>query len=91
MIFKNLKCQFVIILFLLLIGCGRPYISGSIQVHSIHNDKPEIQLQNPIGEVEIGVERNNTSIFLRHFSSIPQSERGYGYNSIGVEHKLYLW
>lgn len=83
---KKLICTFL----LFTLGCGKPYVSSSLQGFWQSKGKPEIMWENPIGEVEVGVQRNNTAVFVRHMSSLSQCEEGKGYNSIGVEHKIYL-
>lgn len=61
------------------------YLDLELAVHDAGLDQPEIQgLRNPLGIVEAGYERGPLAVYVRHMSSIPTDERGYGLNTVGI-------
>ena len=78
-----------ILAILSIFGCSKLYVDGALLMHTESADAPEVTLQNPLAELEIGVESDRTSIFLRHTSGIFATEYGYGMNSVGIKHRLW--
>ena len=84
-----LKLLLVLIIAVSSLGCSKLYVDGALLMHTESADAPEVTLQNPLAELEIGVESDRTSIFLRHTSGIFATEYGYGMNSVGIKHRLW--
>lgn len=65
---------------------GDPYIG--IAAHSYTYDAPEYEGTNPLGM--IGAEKQlyggRVVVFAEHISSMPDYERGYGINMVGVKY-----
>lgn len=73
----------------LLSGCT---VYTGMGVHSTGIDRPEINLDNPIGIVGFKHEADdNLTMFCEHHSGIPTSEVGYGYNVCGATVGYKLW
>lgn len=70
--------------------------SSEIAIHSITLDAPEITgMSNPlfVGEANWILWKNKEvtwSLSLKHTSSIPTYERGYGLNTIGIKSEVKL-
>lgn len=79
--------RLLLLLALTLSGCT-PYLSGALMVHDKAIDAPEITLENPIAEIELGVSNNNIDVFVRHASGVFETEYGYGFNAIGVRYTI---
>ena len=62
------------------------YIEAGVGVAPSIN-KPEVHLNTPVFDGEIGKQFGNVSIYARHSSGILQTETGGGFNLIGVKYR----
>lgn len=62
-----------------------------LATHAVPLDDPEItNFDNPLGTVEIRARvTNRIDAYVRHESSLIRWEEGYGYNTVGVQ--LRIW
>lgn len=78
--------KLIIVLVILLAGCT-PYYAVSLMAHIEHYDKPEVTLENPLAEFEVGLTgKGNFDVFIRHTSGVFDTESGYGFNVVGVRY-----
>lgn len=70
---------------------AQPYLEAGISLHHQEWAEPEIRLSNPLGHIEAGYQLryrvwgSQPSVFVRHQSSIPEYEDGYGLSEVGVQ------
>lgn len=65
------------------------YLDLGIEFHNNRDSfwqRDGVPIQNPIGTVELGYEKDNYSIYYRHHSSIPQEDTGL--NTIGIKFRV---
>ena len=55
-------------------------------MHTVNLDAPEVQgMSNPIGIVRVHKKfKNDLIVYCEHISSIPTTEKGYGFNHCGI-------
>lgn len=60
-----------------------------LALHATQIDKPEIQLNNPVGIVEMTYQHTERlQSFCKHESGLLTEERGYGFNECGLKLRL---
>ena len=65
--------------------CNEGYISIGVGYAPSVN-QPEVTLQTPVLDAEIGIPIDNWALYIRHSSGITVTEEGAGFNLFGIKY-----
>lgn len=80
---------FILSLSVVAIDAPNTYIDIGMSVHSNRIDGPEFLSDNPLGTIEIGIQKKRIKVYYEHTSSILYREDGYGMNQIGIKYRIW--
>lgn len=70
------------------------FIEGGFAYQSTSIGAPEYTARNPLGDIGIGYTFDfglwDLDLYLKHRSSIPDTEKGFGQNLVGVRIRKYF-
>lgn len=79
--------RYLLILLLPVTATAQPYFDVGLSYFQQAEARPQVKLNNPLGHAEAGYRHKRIKVFIRHTSSIPDSD--YGINEVGVSMRLF--